>query len=107
MATTTEIMQSLPGRFRPKMAGNMRATINFDLTGSDGGAWVMTIDRGDCQVRSGTAEGPDATVTMAAADFVGINTGKRNASEIFWSGRIQVQGDMEAVIALAPIMGWQ
>ena len=67
----------------------------------------MVIDRGECRVRTGTADSPDATVTMAAADFVGINTGERSASEIFWSGRIQVQGDMEAVIALAPIMGWQ
>jgi predicted lipid carrier protein YhbT len=52
-------------------------------------------------------ENPDATVTMAASDFVGINTGEISAPDIFWSGRIHIQGDVEAVIGLAPVMNWQ
>jgi hypothetical protein len=43
---------------------------------------------------------------MAAADFIGINSGAIPAPEIFWGGRIDIEGDVEAVIGLAPVMGW-
>jgi len=103
----TDVMRSLPGRFWPKMAGNMKATIQFDFTGTNDRLWVLSIASGACVVRPGLDETADATVMMSAADFVGINTGEINATDVFWSGRIQIEGDAEAVIALAPVMGWQ
>ncbi len=107
MATTAEIMHSLPARFRPKLAGRMRAVIQFRLTGPDGGEWVLSIADGACTVRPGQAENPAACVTMAAAEFVAINTGEIGAPALFWSGRIEIEGDVEVVIGLAPVMGWQ
>jgi putative sterol carrier protein len=107
MTTTAEIMDSLPGRFQPRMAGNMQTTIQFNLTGADGGQWIMVIDAGTCSVVAGQAVEPEATVSMAAADFVGINTGTASAVETFWSGRIQIEGQVEAVLALPPVMDWR
>lgn len=107
MPTIDHTMKSLPNRFRPKMAGNMQATIQFHFTGPEGGMWVLIIKGGKCIPQPGQAENPDATVTMAASDFVGINTGEISAPEIFWSGRIHIQGDVEAVIGLAPVLNWQ
>jgi putative sterol carrier protein len=107
MPTIDDTMKVLPNRFQPKMAGNMQTTIQFHFTGPDGGLWVLTIHGGNCTTQSGHVENPDATVTMAASDFVGINTGEISAPEVFWSGRIHIQGDVEAVIGLAPIMNWQ
>ena len=107
VTTTTEVMNSLPERFQRRMAGNMQATIQFDLTGTDGGHWFMEISAGTCLVAEGQAEHPDAVVIMAAADFVGINTGKVSAVETFWSGRIQIEGELEAVLALPPVMDWR
>ena len=107
MATTEEIMRSMPERFRPEMAGNMKVTYLFELSGEDGGQWHIRIEGGNCTVDSGPITDPDATVSMVAADFIGINTGAINAASLFWSGQIEVEGDMDSVIALAPVMGWQ
>jgi putative sterol carrier protein len=101
-----ETMLSLPGRFRPKLAGNFRATIQFNFSGEEASHWVLTIGDGRCTVAEGMVETPDATVVMAAADFIGINNGDIPAPEIFWGGRIDIEGDVEAVIGLAPVMGW-
>jgi putative sterol carrier protein len=106
MPTTAEVMQSLPDRFQAKMAGNMQTTIQFELTGEDGGQWVMTIAGGRCTVRPGQTEQADATIITEAAEFVGIQTGQIPAREAFWSGRVKVEGDLEAVIRLPPVMGW-
>ena len=101
-----EVMGSLPERFRPKMAGNMVAAIQFDFTSRDGGRWWLLIDEGECSVGQGDVANPDATVTMNAADFVGINDGSINAPDVFWSGRIDIDGSVDAVLALPPIMQW-
>jgi len=101
-----EIMLSLPGRFQPKMAGNFRAIIQFNFSGEESSHWVLTIADGRCTVTEGMVEAPDATVSMAAADFIGINSGDIPAPEIFWGGLIDIEGDVEAVIGLAPVMGW-
>ena len=100
------VMAALPERFRPKMAGNMAATIQFDFAGEDGGRWWLRIAEGECMVGQGDAEDPDAMVTMSAADFVGINNGTINAPDVFWSGRIDIEGSVDAVLALPPVMNW-
>ena len=105
--TPDEIMASLPDRIRPTMAGKMEATVQFELTGAGGGTWTLAIACGSCSALPGSHKQADAIVTMSAADFVGINTGAVYAPDIFWSGQIDIQGDVEVVIALAPIFGWQ
>ena len=106
-SSTDQTMAKLPKRFRPLMAGKMQAIVHFVLTGAEGSDWTLTISNGSCSVSPGSSDHPDATVTMSAADFVGINTGAVYAPDIFWSGQIDIQGDVEIVISLAPIFGWQ
>ncbi len=104
--TIVEAMESLPQRFRPKMAGNLVTTIQFDFSGKDGGRWWLRIAEGRCIVGQGDVIDPQATVRMSAADFAGINDGAIHAPDVFWSGRIDIEGSVEAVLALPPIMDW-
>ncbi len=101
------VMEALPERFRPKMAGIMAAVIQFDFAGDDGGRWFMRIGEGVCTVGEGEVAEPDATVKMSAADFVGINDGAVSAPDVFWSGRIDIEGSVDAVLALPAVMGWR
>ena len=102
-----ETMLSLPGRFQPKIAGNLAATIQFNFAGTEDPFWVVSIADGRCTVAEGMVEEPDATVMMTAADFIGINSGEIPAPEVFWGGRIDIEGNVEAVIGLAPVLSWQ
>jgi len=101
-----EIMRNLPDRFQPLMAGNLQAVIQFNLTGEPDTYWVLSIGDGLCSVVEGVVESPQATVTMTAADFIGINSGDIPAPELFWGGNIEIVGDVDVVIGLAPIMDW-
>jgi putative sterol carrier protein len=100
------VMASLPGRFRPRMAGVMVTAIQFEFTGDNGGSWFMRIHEGKCEIGEGAVADTDATVRMSAADFVGINDGTVRAPDVFWSGRIDIEGSVDAVLALPPVMGW-
>jgi putative sterol carrier protein len=100
-------MASLPNRFRPKVAGNLRTTIQFRLLGEDGGDWFMSIAEGACTVDQGETDHPDAVIIMDAADFVGINEGTVNPIDTFWGGLITIEGSVDSVLALPPILDWR
>jgi putative sterol carrier protein len=106
MTTTAEIMESLPDRFRPKYAGKLMTTVQFVLKGEDGGRWYISVSDGLCSVQEGEVANPEATIIMDASDMVGINLGTVSAVDTFWSGRITIEGNIDIVLALPPVMNW-
>jgi putative sterol carrier protein len=97
---TREILEAMPSAFLPEKAGDAQALIQLDLTGDEGGQWVVDIADGQCQVREQSADQPDVTVTMDADDFVGFFKNTLNPIQAFLSGRIKVAGNVGLVMQL-------
>ena len=58
--TAREMLEAMPGAFLPDKAGDATARIQLDLTGEDGGAWLLDIAGGECNVseeKASEAEG--------------------------------------------------
>jgi putative sterol carrier protein len=89
-----QVMQWMPNAFLPAKAGNINATVQFDLTGEGGGTWTAKIADGKCSVTAGAAEAPTATVTAAAADYLALVRGELNPMSAFMGGKIRVAGNM-------------
>ena len=51
-----EIMEGLPGKFRPEMAGNLSTTIQFNFSETEQRFWVLTIGDGRCTIIEGMVE---------------------------------------------------
>jgi putative sterol carrier protein len=95
-----ELLEKMPNAFLPAKAGDAKALIQLDLTGEDGGAWLLDISGGKCAVREEKAAKSDVTVTMDAADFVAMYSNKLNPVQAFMSGRIKVAGNVGMVMQL-------
>ena len=95
-----EMMERMPGAFLPAKAGDAKALIQLDLTGEEGGAWLLDIGGGKCDVREEKAPKPDVTVTMDANDFVALYSNTLNPVQAFMSGRIKVSGNVGMVMQL-------
>jgi putative sterol carrier protein len=95
-----EMLEAMPDAFLPDKAGDATALIQLDLTGDDGGAWLLDIAGGECNVREEKVSRADVTVTMDADDFVGMYTNKLNPVQAFMSGRIKVAGNVGMVMQL-------
>jgi putative sterol carrier protein len=98
-----EIIEAMPGAFLPAKAGSTKALIQLNLTGEDGGQWVIDVANGVCQVRQEAAPKPDVTVTMPSDDFAGLYTNQTNPMQAFMSGKIKVSGNVGLVMQL---MNW-
>ncbi len=86
-----------PDRAKSQLDGTFR----FDVTGSNGGTWI--IDGKQADVRQG-AEDADVTITVTGEDLVAIKQGQLDAMQAFMLGKIQVEGDMGLAMKLQQIL---
>lgn len=93
-----EVMQKLPEAFLPAKAGNVKAVIQFNLSGEGGGTYTVSIADGKCQAAEGPATNPTATVAASAADYLAIARNELNAISAFMGGKLKVAGDMSIMM---------
>ena len=95
-----EVLSDFVGRFRPEAAQGLRVVYQLDLTGDEGGVWHLTIAQQECKLSTGPAPRADCSFTVAAADWRELVAGRLDALTAFFSGQIQVQGDLSLAARL-------
>ena len=96
-----EVLAAMPSSFLPDKAGDARALFQLNMTGDDGGQWVLDVADGQCQVQEGSASRkPDVTLTMAAGDFVALSRNQLDAVQAFLTGKVKVAGNVGLVMQL-------
>jgi putative sterol carrier protein len=89
-----EIFEKMPEALLSEKAANVNATIQLELTGENGGDWVIKIANGAMTVNEGRTQSPNLTLTMAVNDYVALSRGEANPMNLFIAGKIKLQGDM-------------
>lgn len=108
MATRDEIAQIFPTmcqRFIPSKAEGVNATIQFNLSGENGGLFWIKVNNGACESGEGQAETPKMTLKAVADDWHAVSTGKLNAMQAFMSGKLKIEGDMGLAMKMQTMFG--
>ncbi|MGD2077710.1 MAG: SCP2 sterol-binding domain-containing protein [Chloroflexota bacterium] len=105
MAATAELFERMPEFFDAEKAGDMNATVLFDLSGEDGGKWHVTVADGECTTGEGAVDEPTATIRMDASDYADMVAGRLNAMEAFMQQKIRVEGDLSTVMKFQTLFG--
>ena len=83
---------------------DISGTVQVHLTGRGGGDWYVVAHQGRASRREGTVDSPDATVTIAAADWAAIQRGELNPFNAWTMGKLKVAGDTVLYQHLADVI---
>ena len=90
----------LPARFKPCKSVGIDIVAQLNLTGAEGGAWVVTIKDQKLQVREGTASSPTLTLKMAEKDFMNLVNDRLSTETAFFTGKIHFEGNLSLALKL-------
>ncbi len=84
----------MPEAFNAEKSAGKDLVFQFNISGSGGGNWFVTVKDGACSVQDGQAVKPTTTIKMADGDFVQLIQGKLDGMQAFSSGKLKVEGDI-------------
>lgn len=93
-----DIFAEMPNRLNVENAKGLDVVVQFDLSGDDGGQWYVHVHDGKADSNEGTADDATATIKMDAEDYKALTSGKLNPMTAFMTGKIKVDGDLNAVM---------
>jgi len=88
----------------PDEAKKVGAIYKFNITGDDGGTWVVDLKNDPPSVKEGDGEA-ECTITMSGSDSVDLVNGKLNGQMAFMSGKLKIQGNMQLAMKLQQVIG--
>lgn len=103
MSEVSDFFNMVSSRVDPTKIAGMNATYQFDITGEGGGKYAVKIGNGQGEVVEGEVENPSITLTMDAANFIALVTGKLNGQTAFLTGKLKIKGDMTLAMKLQSV----
>jgi putative sterol carrier protein len=103
MSTPSDIFANMQSEIttNPDKATAIDAVYQFKLTGD--GACDYVVDLKAPAIREGIEDSAQCTVTMEAADFVDMVTGKVQGQQLFMMGKLLIEGDMGLALRLQQV----
>lgn len=95
-----QVFEAMPGRFVPERAGDLNVTIQFDLSGDDGGQWTVSVSGGQVRVAEGAAANPTLVFRATADDYLALINGDLSPVQAFMQGKVQLTGDMSLALKM-------
>lgn len=84
----------LPKKFDPSKAAGLDVAVQLNITGDNGGDWVIIIKDQKLEVKEGTHENPTITVKMKDTDYVDMINGKITGDKAYMTGKLRFKGNI-------------
>ena len=101
--TAKELILRMPMGFDPQTARDLKAEIQFHLSGEGGGEMVLSISDGKCSFREGKSSSPTLTIRAPADLWLKIARQEINRAQALMDGLYDVKGDMNLLIRMGEI----
>ena len=95
-----DLFIGMAAAFKSQAAGNLRATIQFVISGEDPGTHHLVIENGTCTYHEGPAQNPTVTINAPDTIWRDVTLGQLDATKAFMTGKIKAKGDMGLLMKL-------
>jgi len=92
--------KALPTKFKPEKAKGFEAVAQVNITGTDGGHWIIKVKNQKIETKEGVAPSPAITLKMKDTDFIDLINGKLNAVNAFMTGKLEFTGSIATGLKL-------
>jgi putative sterol carrier protein len=90
----------LPIRFNPSKAAGVDVTVQINITGPNGGDWIVILKDQKIEAREGTHPSPTIIIKMAETDYMNLVNGKMSGEKAFMTGKLQFKGSIAIALKL-------
>lgn len=106
MSNTADVFNKISGALaaNPGAAESINAVFQFNVTGDNGGTWVIDARPGSAGVSEGASADAQCQITIADSDWVALTSGKANPMNMFMMGKIKLSGDMGLAMKLQGLL---
>jgi len=84
----------------PEKLKGLDFVLQFNITGDEGGEWILEVKDQKSEIKEGAADNPKITLKMKDKDFVKLVNGELSGQKAFMSGKLKFKGDMNTGIKL-------
>ncbi|XP_049783339.1 hydroxysteroid dehydrogenase-like protein 2 isoform X1 [Schistocerca cancellata] len=101
-----KIFNAIRHSMGPELVSKTNAVFQFEVKGAEEGVWHIDLKNGNGAAGKGKpASNPDAILSMDAADFYNMFSGKLKPAAAFMSGKLKITGNMQKALKLEKLMG--
>ncbi|MEM3712590.1 MAG: NAD(P)H-dependent oxidoreductase [Thermoproteota archaeon] len=98
-----EAILGMPYAFNPSAAGSLNADIQFHVTGSEPGEYVLRIRNGRCTAHEGRVSNPALTIYTPSEVWLKIARGELSGQTAYLKNMYRVEGDFSLLLKLGDL----
>lgn len=99
------LLRGMAAVFNAGAAGELKATIQFEVTGKQTGNWFLDIENGRCTFHEGKIDSPTLTIRTPSEIWMAIAAKELDGQKAFLEGKYTVSGDMGLLMRLKSLFG--
>lgn len=98
--TLRQTIEGMTLIFNPAAAGDLQAVLQFEVCGTEPGAYSLYIANGECTFQPGTAANPSLTISTPAEVWLKISSGELDGMSALMQGAYSANGDLSLLMRM-------
>jgi multimeric flavodoxin WrbA/putative sterol carrier protein len=91
--------------FNAQAAGDLKATIQFEVAGKQPGNWFLSIENGKCTYHEGKDNSPTLTIKTPSEVWLAIANREIGGQQAFMEGKYTAHGDIGLLMRMKSLFG--